>query len=64
MTEFEKAIDLETYVKENDYEIYGKKGERYFIKQKTKKWKTWWKHTVLCKDEYEEKNFINNKKTW
>jgi len=37
MTEFEKAIDLETYVKENDYEIYGKKGERYFIKQKTKK---------------------------
>jgi len=64
MTEFEKAADLEIYVKENDYEIYWKSWDKYFVRRKIKEWNSWNKHTVLCKEEYEENDFINNKKTW
>jgi len=55
MTEFEKAIDLEIYVKDNWYEIYWNIWDRYFVRKKIKEWNDWWKHTVVCKENLDIK---------
>ena len=61
MTEFEKAVDLEIYIKENWYEIYWKTWDKYFVKKKIKEWNSWNKHMVVCSEDIWE-DFLN--KAW